>query len=113
MQTMFCDKHPQQKMVRIQLSSRDSELKQNADGFKCTQCSRVYILAGDLGYLDYVDGRLINNSAPQLCCPEHKSPLYIAAFQFNGDESIRTWKCDHSGCHKIMTTVGENYFSQS
>lgn len=109
MQTMFCDKHPLQAMVRVELSNRDADLKQSAGGFKCPQCNRVYILAGDLGYLDYVSGELITNSGPQLRCPQHKSPLYLAAFQLNGDESIRTWQCAHSGCKEVETTVGENY----
>jgi hypothetical protein len=46
MQTVFCDKHTLQKMYRVEFSK---EGKVEADGFKCGQCNRVYILAGRLG----------------------------------------------------------------
>jgi hypothetical protein len=112
-QIMFCDRHPLQKMDRIQLTTkRDSSLKQDpTDGFKCRQCTRVYILAGDSGYADYVigSGEIIPNLLPQLRCPEHKSPFYLAAFQDVGDESVRTWRCGHPRCEEEQTTIGENY----
>jgi hypothetical protein len=110
MQTILCDRHPLQNMVRIVLSSRDLEPKQQVDGFQCPQCRRVYILAGDCGYLDFTEGRPIPDSRKQLLCPRHpNTPLYLAVFQFNGDESIRTWRCAHLGCKEVATTIGEHY----
>ena len=105
---MLCDRHPLQKMLRVQVRRREPEPKQDADGFKCPECNRVYILAGNLGYLDYANSQLIPNSR-QLLCPQHISPLYLAAFQFNVDASFRIWRCAHPGCKEERSTIGEDY----
>jgi len=112
MQTLrvFCDKHPKQEMLAVEFSK---EGKEETNGFQCPQCKRFYILAGNLGYLDCVEEapskvRMIPSSGAQLRCSQHKSPLYLAAFEFNGDESLRDWRCAHPGCNETRTTIGES-----
>ena len=81
-------------------------------GFKCPRCFRVYVMAKgteQFGYRNYMDGDLALNLFPQLCCPEHESPLYIATFNFQWDNSQRTWRCPEPHCHYEKTTTGERY----
>lgn len=110
MQTVFCDKHPLQRMDRVEFSKEGTV---EADGFKCRDCNRVFILARDLGYLDFVNKEMVPNPGPRLCCCVHKSPLYIAGFELQGDESVREWRCAHSGCKETRITVGENNLVES
>jgi hypothetical protein len=110
METVLCDKHPLQKMDRVEFSK---EGKVETDGFKCPQCTRIYILAGDLGYLDFVNKQMVLNTSSQLRCSEHKSPLFLARFELNGDESLREWRCAHGMRKEVKTTIGENYLAES
>lgn len=110
MQTTFCDRHPLQEMAYVAFSR---EGRVETDGFKCPQCNRIYILAGDLGYLDFLNGEMVVNPCQQLNCSHHHSPFYLAEFKLNGDASARTWQCPHGGCHEVKVTIGENYLMQS
>jgi hypothetical protein len=104
--TVFCDRHPLQKMDWIVITQREPEPKRDADAFKCPQCNRVYIWAEHWGYADYVAHALIPSADSQLRCSQHNIPMYLAAFELNGDESPRTWKC--AGCREVLATIGES-----
>jgi phage FluMu protein Com len=112
MQTIraFCDKHPKQEMLMVELSK---EGKVETNGFQCPRCKRIYVLAEGLGYLGCAEEapskvKMIPNPGPQLRCPQHKSPFYLAAFELNGDESLREWRCAYPGCNEMRTTIGES-----
>lgn len=106
MQKVLCDKHPLQKMDRINFS-RDGKVE--FDGFKCPQCQRRYVLGENWGYTDYVPGEEVRpNPDPQMRCPLHQMPLYLAGFEFNGNQSVREWRCPYE-CGETKTTVGENH----
>jgi hypothetical protein len=78
------------------------------DIYKCLNCSRAYD-AFD-GYYDIVDGRpRLKQGISQFRCPRHKHTMCLADFQFNGTESVRTWKCAVAGCPEEKVTTGENY----
>jgi hypothetical protein len=115
MQDVLCNKHPMQKMNLVEFST---EGKVAVNGFQCRQCDGVYTLGNDSGYMGWVGagplkGRLVPSSGPQLRCPQHESPLSLAAFEFRGDESIREWRCAHGQYREVRRTVGENYLNFS
>jgi hypothetical protein len=107
---IFRDKHPLQKMDGILITQREPEPERDADAaavaFKCSQCSRVYIWDENWGYADYAERALIPNADSKLRCSQHNIPMYLAAFEWNGTESLRTWKC--TGCKEVRTTIGES-----
>jgi hypothetical protein len=104
--SVFCDRHPLQKMDLILITQREPEPERDAHAFKCFQCNRVYIWAESWGYADHVDRALIPNADSQLRCSQHNIPMYLAAFELNGTESLRTWKCLE--CKEVRTTIGES-----
>jgi hypothetical protein len=79
--------------------------------YKCPNCSRAYD-AFD-GYYDLVDGNpRLDQSISQFRCPKHNHAMCLAAFQYNGTESVRTWRCAVAGCTEEKITTGENYTAE-
>ena len=104
-QKVYCDKHPLTPMDPVNFSNAT----ESTNGFKCSQCNRVFTLGNDWGYCDFIGRELRRGSHSQLRCTIHNSPMALATFEFYGDESKRIWNCAHWGCNEKQNTVGEHY----
>ena len=82
-------------------------LSKHGNIYKCLGCVRAYD-AFD-GYYDLVDGKpKPDPSTPQSRCLKHEHVMCLAALQFKGAESVRTWRCPLAGCKEERITIGEN-----
>jgi hypothetical protein len=105
-QKVLCDRHPLQEMTPIELKDRLRPNEDPSGGFRCPQCSRIYVFAQNGGYLNFANDPLICNP-DQFRCAIHNFPLFLESFEFNGDASCRKWKCPYDGCLEEKVKIGE------